>query len=354
MSQPFVLFDVIPGIGGDLGIVTLNRPQALNSLNYVMIQSLFQHLTKWAADKTIKAVVIRAVPGRAFCAGGDIKAVYEQMKVQDYSCSEFFQKEYELNTLIHFYPKPYIALLDGITMGGGAGISIHGSHRIATSRLQFAMPETGIGFFPDVGGTYFLSRLAHEWGTYLGLTGAKINVDDCKTLGLVTHKVAEDCFQDLLAALAQTPFTEQANSVIDLIIAPFTVKIEPTTLAAEKQMIADCFHADEIETILKALSHSIHASMQRAAEMLIKKSPTSLHITLRALRLARSIDFKSCMRQEYRLACHLLKSYDFAEGIRAAVIDKDQKPQWSPSLHQPITKQSIENYFKPLPQELSI
>src|SRR3989338_2126316 len=187
-----VLFEEIAGQGGHLGVITLNRPQILNSLNQTMIDAMYAQLNKWAIAPDIKAVVIRAAPGRAFCAGGDLRFTYERFKNKDPLLSTFFRDEYQLNRLIYHFPKPYIALLDGITMGGGVGISIHGSHRVATENLLFAMPETGIGFFPDVGGTYFLPRLPGRIGYYLGLTGARIKTDDCVTLGISQHKVTRD------------------------------------------------------------------------------------------------------------------------------------------------------------------
>lgn len=346
-----VLFSEVNGQGGDIGVITLNRPQALNSLNLPMILEMRHHLEKWAQDKTIKAVMITAVPGRAFCAGGDIKAIYEKVKTQDPAGPEFFRIEYALNALIQSYPKPYIAYLDGITMGGGAGISIHGRYRLGTERMTFAMPETGIGFFPDVGGTYFLSRLKHEIGTYLGLTGARINADDCLALNLITHKIKADQFPAILSALADLPFTDNEP---DAILTPFLDTINPSTLAAAYSDIMQSFAFNEMEAIMAHLQTASAPLLQQAFTTLLQKSPSSLKVTLRALRLAAQLDFNKCMQQEFRLACHFLKSYDFPEGIRAVVVDKDQMPAWSPPSLNLVTKQDIEHYFKPISQELSL
>src|SRR3990167_2591411 len=207
-----VLFDEMKGEGGNLGLITLNRPEVLNSLNQSMIHAMHDQLKIWAAADDIKAVVIRPADGRAFCAGGDIRSTYARRLEKDAALPRFFYDEYQLNRTIHHYPKPYIAFLDGITMGGGVGISIHGSHRVATDRLLFAMPETGIGFFPDVGGTYFLPRLKGQMGFYLGLTGARINADDCIGLGITQHKVSEHDLSNILAALANKVFAADAKA----------------------------------------------------------------------------------------------------------------------------------------------
>jgi enoyl-CoA hydratase len=224
-SYTEVLFDEYEGKDGNLGIITLNRPEVLNSLNHDMIEAMHKQLIQWATAAHIKAVIIKAVPGRAFCAGGDIRLTYDRCKKHDPAAAEFFQDEYQLNRCIFHFPKPYIALLDGITMGGGVGISIHGSHRVATEKLLFSMPETGIGFFPDVGGTYFLPRLPGNTGIYLGLTGARIHSDDCVALGLTQHKVASEQLSQLIAALAQQSFGANANEAVTQVIQQFQMEL---------------------------------------------------------------------------------------------------------------------------------
>lgn len=347
-----VLFEEIPGQGGSLGVITLNRPSVLNSLNHDMIHAMTHQLTAWRSDAQIKAVIIRAAEGRAFCAGGDLRLTYDRIKAHDPIMSGFFHDEYQLNSLIFHFPKPYIALLDGITMGGGVGISIHGSHRVATDRLLFAMPETGIGFFPDVGGSYFLPRLTHEMGTYLGLTGARLSADECVHLGIAQHKIAQDKLNALVDELAQTPFAMDANAQVLKIISSYAVNTQPSQLLTHQAAIQACFGAQTMEAVLQALHESDDAICKDAIAILSKKSPTSLKVTLRALQRGRQLSFDDCMIQEYRLVCRFLQGHDFIEGIRAVIIDKDQTPQWKPATLADVTMQDVEHYFAPLEREL--
>lgn len=340
-----ILFEEIIGKEGNLGLIILNRPHVLNSLNYPMVLAMTAQLQAWANASPIKAVVIRAAEGRAFCAGGDLKSVYEHMAMKDIAARVFFREEYQLNKLIFHFRKPYIALLDGITMGGGVGLSIHGSHRVATERLVFAMPETGIGFFPDVGGTYFLPRLIHRWGFYLGLTGARIVSDDCIALGIATQKVTSESISDIINALAAEKFSEDANASISNVLQQFKVSVNPSHLIEQQRELATCFSQDSMEAILSALQHSSHPACQEARVALAKKSPTSLKVTLRALQKGAKLDFDACMHQEYRLVCRFLASHDFFEGIRAVIIDKDQAPQWQPAALDQVTDTEVEKYF---------
>ena len=269
-----VLFSEMAGNAGDLAIITLNRPAALNALNLNMIQQMHAQLRKWEAASHIKAVIIRAADGRAFCAGGDLRSTYQCFASHDPVMKGFFRDEYALNHYIYHYPKPYIALLDGITFGGGVGISIHGSHRIATERLLFAMPETGIGFFPDVGGTYFLPRLSNHIGFYLGLTGARINADDCVQLGIAQHKVSPDSLPDVVMAIANCEFGSDARADINDVIQAFSLPTEISTLLSEN-LIDHAFSKATIEDILLALKQAlIHSQKKRSS--LSEKSPTSL------------------------------------------------------------------------------
>lgn len=348
-----ILFEEMQGEAGDLGVITLNRPAALNSLNHEMITALHEKLKKWAVKSQIKAVVIRAAEGRAFCAGGDIRLVYERAKQNNPAMTEFFFEEYQLNRFIFHFPKPYIAFLDGITMGGGVGISIHGSHRVATDRILFAMPETGIGFFPDVGGTYFLPRLPDALGYYLGLTGARIKVDDCMALGLVTHKVMSAMFDEILADLRQTVFTGDAKQCVTNILARFRIEPGESTLFNARQEIKQCFTGPSIEKIMDRIQSSSHPLCVEALTALAKKSPTSLKVTLLALNEAKEMDFDQCMRQEFRLVSRFLLAHDFIEGIRALIIDKDQTPIWQPAELSAVSNEVVEEYFAPLTQELA-
>lgn len=340
-----VLFSEMPGKYGDIGIITLNRPQALNALTHDMIHLMHDQLKKWAKATSIKAVIVRAVEGRAFCAGGDLKLTYDRSREKHPMRAIFFHDEYALNKFIFHFPKPYIAFLDGITMGGGVGISIHGSHRVATEKLLFAMPETGIGFFPDVGGTYFLPRLPGYMGYYLGLTGARLKVDDALHLGLVTDKVDSASLEDLLQALAAEKLAGDAKRAVSEVIKQFSAGSAPSSLALAQPIIDECFSKSSMESILSALRGSSHPLCQEALTQLSKKSPTSLKVTLKAFSLTKDLDFDAVMEQEYRLARHFLDGHDFPEGIRAVIIDKDQMPHWEPSTLDAVTDLDVTHYF---------
>lgn len=351
-AQSDVLFEELRGNSGDIGLITLNRPGALNSLNHQMILAMYQQLQRWEQSNHIKAIVIRAAEGRAFCAGGDLKLTYERMQNHHAAMTDFFRDEYQLNRYIFHYPKPYIALLDGITMGGGVGISIHGSHRIATERLLFAMPETGIGFFPDVGGTYFLPRLPGRIGTYLGLTGARIESDDCVAIGIAHYKVNRNALSEITTAIANEKLNEHAKEQISHIIQHYALASKSSSLLENRRELDDIFSANTMETIVEKLNQSSDALCQKACIELAKKSPTSLKITLKALREGAHLDFDKCMIQEFRLVSRFLVGHDFSEGIRAVIIDKDQKPSWNPGRLEEVNESQINQYFVPLKQEL--
>lgn len=351
-TQDEVLFDEMKGSDGYLGLITLNRPRALNSLTHTMIIAMHGQLQQWANDTKIKAVVIKAVEGRAFCAGGDLRLTHHRFHQNDPALKEFFRDEYQLNRFIFHFPKPYIALLDGITMGGGVGISLHGSHRVGTDHLLFAMPETGIGFFPDVGGTYFLPRLPGMIGFYLGLTGARINSDDCVAIGLTQEKVAREMLPSLIQTLAEHPFAKDAKATVSEIIARFKIHHGPSKLLENQKVIDTCFKPTSMEEIVRLLNHSDNAICKEAVSALNTKSPTSLKVTLKALHEGQHLDFDACMQQEYRLTSHFLEGGDFIEGIRAVIIDKDQTPHWHPSSLEGVTHHEVNKYFAPLSKEL--
>lgn len=347
-----IMFDERPGNQGNLGIITLNRPKSLNSINHDMIKAMYKQLQIWANAEHIKCVVIRAADGRAFCAGGDLRLMYDRFFTHDPALPKFFWDEYQLNRYIYHYPKPYIALLDGITMGGGVGISIHGSHRVATDRLVFAMPETGIGFFPDVGGTYFLPRLSGFIGFYCGLTGAKMNCDDAVALGIAQVKVSSGSLNDLITALADRKFDDHAKDTVTHVISEFKQKTESSNLMHQKAAIDECFSKPSVEEIMNALQTSSNAICKEANATIAKKSPMSLKITLKALQEGKQMDFDFCMRQEFRLTWRFLEGHDFLEGIRAVIIDKDQNPQWMPAKLEDVSSDEVNKYFAPLSQEL--
>jgi len=322
---------------GDIGLITLSRQTVLNALNHAMFENLNQQLMAWANDASIKAVLIRAAPGRAFSAGGDIRSVYERKTAGDTHFVKLFEDEYALNRRIFHYPKPYIAILDGITMGGGAGISIHGSHRIGTPRLSFAMPETAIGFFPDVGASYFLSRMPHFFGFYLGLTGERIDYQTCYALHLVNVIIPTDAEEDLLDDLSHLV-------EIDNILKKYAISVPPSDLWQHKKEIAFCFSHPTVEDIIIALEKGSEWG-KKTAEIIQTKSPTSLKVTLKALQKGAQCDFDACMDMELRLMYHFIQSHDFFEGIRAQLIDKDRAPKWVPKTLQQVTPEDIQQYF---------
>lgn len=332
-----VLFEELTGEHGDVGLITLNRPKVLNALNHAMFLALHKHLQEWSTKKNIKCVIIRAAEGRAFCAGGDIRYAYERGLANDPTLMDFFADEYRLNSLIHHYPKPYIALLDGITMGGGAGISIHASYRIATPKLLFAMPETGIGFYPDVGASYFLSRLPHAMGIYLGLTGARITSADAKALGLVDKIVESDELPDLIEMIRMTSFKNNNLGITD--------KPSSSSLFTHQTDIETCFNQPSVEAILAALEKCANPWCEETIKLLNTKSPTSLKVTLRQLQEGKNLDFDACMKMEYHLTNQFIQGPDFFEGVRAAIIDKDQKPRWKPGKLTEVTEHEVKKYF---------
>jgi enoyl-CoA hydratase len=322
-----------------LGLLTLNRPKALNALDHAMILALTAQLRTWAADDSIKTVAIRGEGTRAFCSGGDIRAVRQAAVAGSDAGTALLQDEYRMNALIGAYPKPYIALIHGICMGGGAGISVHGSARLADASLIFAMPETGIGFIPDVGAGYFLSRLPDELGMYLGLTGLSIGLGDALDAGLMTHAVAHEDFEAVIEALAAGKQ-----------FAPFVRKREKGLLAGNRKRIATIFAGGSVEAILERLDRDGSDFAQATAQTIRTRSPTSLKLVFRQLRFARELTLRECLAMEFRLANRVLVSHDFREGIRAALLDKDRNPRWEPASLAGVG--DLESYFAPLRDEL--
>lgn len=338
IDQADVLFDELPGNGGHIGLITLNRPAVLNALNHDMVNAMINQLSAWQTNNAIKAVIIQSNSDRAFCAGGDLRHLHSSMEA-------FFRDEYRLNQLIFHFPKPYIAFLDGITMGGGVGVSIHGSHRVVTDRVLFAMPETGIGFFPDVGGTYFLPRLINHAGFYLGLTGARIKSDDCVMLGIAQHKINHDSLADLRNALVNTAFGKDAKSAVTSIINQFSIPSHAAPLAPHLSQLDEWFAKQSVEDILQALHDAQDEFATHTVASLHKKSPASLKVSLAALQRGRTLSFDDCMKMEYQLVCQFLKGHDFKEGIRAVIIDKDQQPHWQPETLSGMTPTMVASYF---------
>ncbi len=325
---------------GALGLLTLDRPQALNALSHGMINAVAAQLRAWAGDDTIRAVAIRGAGDRAFCSGGDIRAVQQAVVSGDAAAgAALLRDEYHMNALIGAYPKPYIALIHGICMGGGAGLSVHGPYRLADDTLAFAMPETAIGFIPDVGSSHFLSRIADEVGMYLGLTGGRIGLADALDTGLMTHAVSREDFDTLIERLGQ-------GIAVKEVIAPFARKKEHGPLHPHRNRIAAIFSAASVESVLERLDRDGSDFARETAQVIRTRSPSSLKLVFRQLRQAREMDLRQCLAMEFRLATRVLKTSDFREGVRAAVVDKDRNPKWQPSALAGVRE--LDSFFAPL------
>jgi enoyl-CoA hydratase len=357
--------DILFGRRGHIGTVLLHRPQALNAFTLGMYRELDPMLRAWANDPEIDAVVIEGAGDRAFCAGGDVRAVYEAGKGisgdRDFT-AKFFAEEYRIIRFIHRYPKPYIAIVDGITMGGGAGVSVNGAYRVATEKTMFAMPETSIGLFPDVGATRFLNLCPGHIGRYLGLTGVRLGAADALYCGLATHFVPRERTPDLATALAGTAWeTGKQRAQVVALLGEFAADPGPPPLAARRAVIDRCFAGETVETILDALDLAMNRAETGDADwaaetraLLLTKSPTSLRITLRQLMLGRGFDLEAALRLEYRMTQHVMAAHDFYEGVRAVLVDKDQNPRWQPGSLAEIDEAATDAYFAPLgPGELT-
>ncbi len=340
-----ILLSELEGKAGNIGLVTINRPQALNALTHEMCIIMRQQLEQWAKDKHIKCVVVRGSGDKAFCAGGDIRRIYELGKEKNFQQAEqFFFDEYRNNFTIGNYEKPYIALMDGITMGGGVGISLHGSHRVVTERTLFAMPETGIGFFPDVGGSHFLSRCEGELGTFLALTGTRLSAASLVDAGMADYIVPSYHLEELIAALTDKDIKSKQH--VAELITGFAAPTEPSSLLkTHRGVIEECFVFDEIGLIFQTLDKHNSEWSNDILEGLQQKSPLSLHVTLRQIRTGVSMNLAECLRMEYCLSQHFLRSHDFYEGIRAQLVDKDKSPQWSANSIDAITPEDVDAFF---------
>ncbi|NXA07664.1 HIBCH protein, partial [Sapayoa aenigma] len=336
---------------GGAGIITLNRPKALNALNFSMVQKIYPQIKMWEQDPETFLIIIKGTGGKAFCAGGDIRAITEAGKTGDKLVQDFFREEYTLNNAIGTCKKPYVALIDGITMGGGVGVSVHGHFRVATEKTLFAMPETAIGFFPDVGGGYFLPRLPGKVGCFLGLTGFRLKGRDVLRAGIATHFV--ECAQlpalekDLIAL--KSPSKENIADLLNSYHMKSTVDQEKKFVLDEHmEKINSIFSASSIEEIVQKLKQDGSPFAIKQLETINKMSPTSLKLTLRQLREGASMSLQEVLRMEYRLSQACMRGHDFYEGVRAVLIDKDQSPRWNPPALEEVSDEFVDNCFKPL------
>jgi enoyl-CoA hydratase len=325
---------------GAAGLITLNRPQALNALTHAMVAAMKAQLDAWAGDPEISCVVVRGE--RAFCAGGDIRAIAESGRAGTPYALDFWRDEYILNAAIKHYPKPYLALISGIAMGGGLGVSVHGNYRVVDETALVAMPETGIGFFPDVGGSYFLPRCPGEIGMYLALTGARLRAADALYAGIATHLARAETRPILLDALAQGENPAELLSRIEVRPTP------EASLAGRRVTVDNIFGLPSVEEILEGLDGEGNEWTTATAAAIRAKSPTSLKIAFREVREGKTLSFDDCMRLEFRIASRVLAGHDFFEGVRAALVDKDGNAKWRPATLSEVTHEAVDAIFAPL------
>ncbi|WP_298285117.1 enoyl-CoA hydratase/isomerase family protein [Acidocella sp.] len=327
-----------------LGRIRLNRPKAINALTLPMIEAIAHALPNFAADPAIAAVLITGEGERGLCAGGDIRALYDSRANAGPHAEAFFRAEYRMNAAIKAYPKPYVAIMDGITMGGGVGVSAHGSVRIVTERTRMAMPETGIGFYPDVGGTWLLSQSPGEFGTYLGLTGDSFGGADAILAGFADHFVTSSQLPALIAALEAMPATATLQTV-QALVKGFSESHEPPHTPYLPE-IDRAFAHDRLEDIIAALQASNSDFAKKTLAVMAQKSPTSMKVTLKLLRLARgSQNLEACLEREFIATQRVVLSDEFYEGVRAAVVDKDRAPRWNPDKPEAVTDDLVNSYF---------
>lgn len=350
MSEPAAQ-PVLVSTQGNLGVLTLNRPEALHALDGEMVKIMTEALLAWAHDPAIAGVMVDHAGPRGFCAGGDIRMLAESGAKDGQEARDFFYHEYRLNHLIAHYPKPYVAILDGVTMGGGVGISVHGPFRIGTERTLFAMPETGIGLFPDVGGGWFLPRLAGEIGMWLALTGTRLKAADCVAAGILTHFVPSELLDAAKAQVAGAMSTHTPLSALKSGLAALEEEagrlqhLTPDTIA----IINRCFNRGSVEAIMEALSADESDWAKEQVRVLNQKSPQTLKVAFRQLRQGRAAtDFATHMAMEYRIGARVVRRHDFLEGVRAVIIDKDQAPNWQPAALAEVDDALLDTIFAPL------
>jgi enoyl-CoA hydratase len=331
--------DVLFERRGHLGVVTLNRPKAVNALTLGMVTAMLAQLTAWADDASVATVLVRGAGDRGLCAGGDIVAIYRDMVEGTGQAPEFWATEYRLNALIARYPKPYVAFMDGLVLGGGVGISAHGSVRLVTERTRTGMPETTIGFVPDVGGTLLLSRAPGESGTHAALTGAHLSGADALFLGLADHFVPSENLPALVEALE--------SSTAEAAVERFVQEPPDSALEEQREWIDAAYATDDAEEVVRRL-RAAGGEAADAAATIETKSPTAVKLTLESLRRARGLSLEEALAQEYRVGLRSLEGTDFREGIRAQVVDKDRNPRWKPASLAEVTAADVEHYFAPL------
>ena len=345
---------VLTFVEGGVGRIRLNRPRAIHALTAEMCETIIAALLEWRNDDAVVAVMLDHRPdpdgdpklSRGFCAGGDIAMIAGSAKDDCSEAEHFFRIEYRMNHLLFVYGKPTVAFIDGITMGGGVGISLPCRYRVATERTVFAMPETGIGLFPDVGGGWYLPRLPGRTGAWLAATGARIDGADCREIGIATHYMPSDRLDAVKAKILADPASLSA------ILDAGDQTPPPSRLAAQMPDIDRLFASDRYEDILAALHADGSEWAEKQLAVLATKSPQTIKISLRQLAMGAAFtDFADNMRNEYRIACHTIRRPDFVEGVRAVIFDKDNAPKWQPSRPEDVTDMLVDSLFARLPPE---
>ncbi|KQW71631.1 enoyl-CoA hydratase [Phenylobacterium sp. Root77] len=336
--------EVLIRIEGDVGRITLNRPKALHALTTAMCTAMSEALLAWRHDPAVKLVLLDHAGERGFCAGGDIRMLAESGAGDGREAREFFFIEYRLNHLLFEYAKPVVVIMDGVTMGGGVGLAMPAGYRVATERTTFAMPETGIGLFPDVGGGWFLPRMPSHIGTWLALTGGRIKAADCELVGVATDFVESDKIEALKAAIVADP------AAIDGLLTEFEGDAGRPPLAAHQDEIDRIFGADTLEEILTRLKAAGTEWADEQLKVMGTKSPQTMKVALRQLRLGRKMEsFAENMTMEYRIGARVVQRHDFIEGVRAVIVDKDNAPRWNPAEAEGVTEAMLDEIFAPLP-----
>ena len=337
---------------GAWGVVTLNRPTALNALTWPMVEAFRAALVKWERDPAIGAVLVKGAGDKAFCAGGDIRWLHDEAKKDPARASGFFREEYRCNAAIHHFPKPYVALIDGVVMGGGVGVSVHGDFRVAGDRTLFAMPETGIGLFPDVGGGYFMPRLHDGLGLYYALVGARAKAADCMAAGIATHYVPSARMAELEAALIDLRPGARGHADIEALLDAFAADPGAAPVNALRPQIKALFSdVASVEALFDRLAADGGQFAKETLATLSRMSPTSMKITLEQMKRGHALDFDHVMAMEFRIVRRVMEGHDFFEGVRALLVDKDKNPRWNPAGLSDVADATLAAYFAPLGAE---
>ncbi|MCV7224585.1 enoyl-CoA hydratase/isomerase family protein [Mycolicibacterium komossense] len=345
-SETTAQTEILARVDNGIGILTLNRPKAINSLNQTMVDAMTDALKAWEHDDGVRTVLLDGAGERGLCAGGDIVAIYHSARGDGSEARKFWFDEYRLNEMIGRHPKPYVALMDGIVMGGGVGVSAHGNVRVVTDKTKMAMPEVGIGFIPDVGSTFLLPRAPGHLGLHVALTGAPISGSDAIVLGFADHFVPHH----ELGAFTQAVIDHDVETAV----AKHAIEPPPSKLAAQQDWIDYCYAGATVLDILAGLRDHGSGESADAANIIEGRSPIALTVTLEAFRRARELNtLEEVLVQEYRVSCASLRSHDLVEGIRAQLIDKDRNPTWSPVSLTALTPADVEAYFAPAEPDLT-